>query len=487
MTSSPAPDAIVDQVLDAVADVGITRRADDRWVAGICSGIAARFDIDPVVVRVATITLSLLTGLGVVAYGAAYLLLPAPDQPSPIARARAQGTNSVILLVLLGALTVLGIGAAFGGIDSFGSWSPVPVIPVLIGVALLYYFKGGLLKRGCAHGAGRGHRFGRSFAGRRAPGHRGATAAPPPPPAGTSVPAPGTVPATGQSAPQDGPPVADPVGPPVLIPVPAPPAGPGPVPFAQQWAPAASPTGASWLSSQPATPPAAPSQPSPWAQPAGPARPVAVRPRHRRLGVVGTLAGLGAALAAYGIAVLVHRASGADGSATPVGLAAALAALALVLIVAGSRGRRGGLVALVAFPLAIACGANAASGSDVWRDGAGERTWAPTTNAPADYRLGAGDAVLDLARFPQHASGQPPRIGAHVAFGQLSILIPKDLTVQVDSTIRWGNVSENDTVGNRRADTGGNDVHLSRTYGSGEPDVVVTATVTGGEVAVTRK
>lgn len=469
-TTSAGPGALVDRVTEAAAGTGVTRRTEDRWVTGTCSGIAVRFDLDPIVVRVATITLSLLTGLGVVAYGAAYLLLPAGDSPSPLARARAKGVNPVVLLVLLGVLLVAGVGAAFGGFDSFGSWSGFPVIPVLIGGALLYFAKG--------HGQPSGYRVGRVRGRRRRPGRQPtSTSTPPPPPAGTHLP----------SAPRD---TRDPgvgkIGPPVLIPTPAgygptmtapgplggatpAAASAGPVPFAPQSIPASFP------------PPPATTQPR--SRPA--ARPL--RPKHRRLGVVGTLAGLGAGLAAYGLGVLAHGASGAEGSATPIGLAAALAALAIVLIVAGSLGRRGGLIALLGVPLAIACGANAASGTDVWSDGAGDRVWTPAATTSATYRLGAGQALLDLSRYPQHTSGPTPTIIAHVGFGQLNVLVPADLTVQVDSTIRWGNVSENDTIGKHVADTGGDDVKLTRTYGSGDPDVIVRADVTGGEVAVTRK
>lgn len=451
-TSSAGPGALVDRVIEAAAGTGVTRRTEDRWVTGTCSGIAARFDLDPIVVRVAVITLSLLTGIGVVAYGAAYLLLPTADSPSPLARARSKGVNPVVLVVLLGVLLVAGVGAAFGGADSFGSWSGFPVVPLLIGAALIYHFKGrgrrgGLRAGGCARGRVR-------------PGRAGS-------PAG----------AVAASAPQDTPvPVPGEVGPPVLIPTP-PGYGPpvpkaGPVAFAPQTIPGSA-----------TTPPAPPATTHPRSRAAE--RPL--RPKHRRLGLVGTLAGLGAALAAYGLGVLAHGASGADGSATPVGLAAALAALAIVLVVAGSLGRRGGLIALLAVPLAIVCGANAASGSDVWSDGAGERVWRPTTTTPMAYRLGAGQALLDLGRYPQHTSGPVTTIEARVGFGQLDVLVPAGLTVRVDSTIRWGNVSENDTIGKRIADTGGDDVKLTRTYGSGDPDVIVRADVTGGEVAVTRK
>ena len=55
---------------------GVRRSLDDRWVGGVCAGVADRLGVDPVLVRVATIALALLGGVGVVAYALAWLLLP---------------------------------------------------------------------------------------------------------------------------------------------------------------------------------------------------------------------------------------------------------------------------------------------------------------------------------------------------------------------------------------------------------------------------
>ena len=55
---------------------GVRRSLDDRWVGGVCAGVADRLGVDPVLVRVATVALALLGGVGVVAYALAWLLLP---------------------------------------------------------------------------------------------------------------------------------------------------------------------------------------------------------------------------------------------------------------------------------------------------------------------------------------------------------------------------------------------------------------------------
>ena len=46
----------------------IKRSRDDRMLGGVCGGIARHFDIDPVIVRIATVTLVCAVGVGAVAY-----------------------------------------------------------------------------------------------------------------------------------------------------------------------------------------------------------------------------------------------------------------------------------------------------------------------------------------------------------------------------------------------------------------------------------
>src|SRR5215475_8494203 len=52
------------------------RSRSDKVIAGVCSGIANYFRIDPVIVRVLAVALIFLGGAGVFAYIAAWLLMP---------------------------------------------------------------------------------------------------------------------------------------------------------------------------------------------------------------------------------------------------------------------------------------------------------------------------------------------------------------------------------------------------------------------------
>jgi len=57
----------------------ITRSRDDRMLGGVCAGIARYLDVDPVIVRVATVALVCAVGAGAVAYVAAWILMPVDD------------------------------------------------------------------------------------------------------------------------------------------------------------------------------------------------------------------------------------------------------------------------------------------------------------------------------------------------------------------------------------------------------------------------
>ena len=59
----------------------IARTRDDRVVAGVAGGLAARIGVDPVLVRLAFAILGLALGVGVVAYGLLWALLPEGQAP----------------------------------------------------------------------------------------------------------------------------------------------------------------------------------------------------------------------------------------------------------------------------------------------------------------------------------------------------------------------------------------------------------------------
>ena len=79
--SSPSP---------SVPALGFRRSRDDRWIAGVCGGIAARTGLDPNLVRVLAVLLAVFGHLvGLIAYLAAWALVPEErtevDEPGPVA------------------------------------------------------------------------------------------------------------------------------------------------------------------------------------------------------------------------------------------------------------------------------------------------------------------------------------------------------------------------------------------------------------------
>lgn len=55
------------------------KRGPERWVGGVCGGIAAKFGWDVTIVRIATLLLFLLPSVGIGTYLVAWLLLPKYD------------------------------------------------------------------------------------------------------------------------------------------------------------------------------------------------------------------------------------------------------------------------------------------------------------------------------------------------------------------------------------------------------------------------
>ncbi|MFO7794479.1 MAG: PspC domain-containing protein [Candidatus Nanohaloarchaea archaeon] len=51
------------------------RSETDKWIAGVCGGIAEVYDVDPALVRVAAVLLA-FTQVGILAYLAAWLIIP---------------------------------------------------------------------------------------------------------------------------------------------------------------------------------------------------------------------------------------------------------------------------------------------------------------------------------------------------------------------------------------------------------------------------
>ena len=52
------------------------RRSNDKMIAGVCAGLAEYFNIDPVLVRIIVVVLSLAGGPGIVLYIILWIVMP---------------------------------------------------------------------------------------------------------------------------------------------------------------------------------------------------------------------------------------------------------------------------------------------------------------------------------------------------------------------------------------------------------------------------
>ncbi|HXZ77963.1 MAG TPA: PspC domain-containing protein, partial [Streptosporangiaceae bacterium] len=87
---------------------GPLRRArEDRLVAGVAAGLAARTGVDVTVVRVVFVVLALLGGFGVAAYVVAWLLLPAEGADGSIASRALNDRRGLALAAGLGSLLAI--------------------------------------------------------------------------------------------------------------------------------------------------------------------------------------------------------------------------------------------------------------------------------------------------------------------------------------------------------------------------------------------
>jgi len=133
----------------------LTRRPAEGKLGGVCAGLAAYFEVDVTLVRVAWIVLSIWPGavlLGVVAYVAAWILIPASASLDAAATARAGkqllrsrtdrkiagvcgglaeyfGLDPTVVRVVWVVLTIVPCAIVFGVIAYLIAWLVVPSAP----------------------------------------------------------------------------------------------------------------------------------------------------------------------------------------------------------------------------------------------------------------------------------------------------------------------------------------------------------------------
>lgn len=120
----------------------LTRSSSDRVIAGVAGGLGRYFSIDPVVIRIAFIVGAFFGGAGLIAYGAAWLLVPSDDGK---ARAGAAGVARRLgIAVGLIVLVFVAMVAGFFGVSSGGETTVAIIVLVAGGLLVVGAFTGGM-------------------------------------------------------------------------------------------------------------------------------------------------------------------------------------------------------------------------------------------------------------------------------------------------------------------------------------------------------
>jgi phage shock protein PspC (stress-responsive transcriptional regulator) len=148
--SEPAPDEVPTTPAPAVREAPrrFLRSRDDRIIAGVCGGLGRYFDIDPVIIRIAFAVSVLFGGLGVLAYLAVALFVPADDGTgAPAEGGRGREVVQVLAVIAIALAVLCGFGLLAVGaaiVTGLGFGLPVAALVVVIGIALVVLsFRGG--------------------------------------------------------------------------------------------------------------------------------------------------------------------------------------------------------------------------------------------------------------------------------------------------------------------------------------------------------
>ena len=408
----------LDRAFAWLRSLGIMRDPADRWIGGVCSGVAHRLGVDPVIVRVALVVLTVMGGIGLPAYLLGWSLLPDTAGEIKAESGIRHGDGAGIALLVVTALSL-------GGVFTVGDqgWRFGWIIPA------------GLLAYWVSRRHGGAHQW-----------HRGSTGGAN---AGTAVP---PRPAWADGSTPDG---STPEG-----------SAPGATQPQSYWTHVGegSPVGYD------ATLPAPPAPPAP-------ARPAKPRRKGRRsMGLRGALVTFGLAIAAYGLGRVLDGPIGFPGTADVLGRILALGVIALAIVVAALRGRTSGLPGFVGVVLALSTAG--AISSPNWhfdvQSSFGDRVLEPT-NAQTSwhYPAGVGDTTLDLSALSTDPT-TAPTITLDGGMGDRTIQIPKGLTVQLDLDPGMGEIKDadgDDIAGTKLIGTGPADVTVKAHSGMG--DIIV--------------
>ncbi|MDN5768937.1 MAG: PspC domain-containing protein [Humibacillus sp.] len=425
----------LDGLYDGLRRPGIMRSSDDKWFAGVCTGVARWLGVDPLVVRGAFILFAIFFGMGVALYLVLWLLMPNDDGEISLERAISYGDGGSIFLLVITIMSVLGGGPWFGD----GGFRGVRVGGIAVVAVLAWWFLTrtdagrGLVASspwGCRNGSDAAESGVDGAAG--GSGSTGTTASST---TSTAAPSPGL--STGNAAAAAGAAVTNPV------------------------------------KKRPAPTPS--------------------RPQVRTIGFAAMLVVLGAAIGVGALLGSLAQNGSWAGNHLAIGVAAGLAVVGLALVIAGIAGRRSGVlnpiagfaIAFLAFTSVVPAGL-----SQPWE--AGDKAVQVTTlSATNAYQLGVGQLTVDLTKAQYAATPGPDVVTAALGVGQLDIVVPAGTSVVVNATGRVGEVAtftseaakaNNDNAATDRVD--GTNWSHTFPFGSGPVELTVDAEVGLGQIRI---
>ncbi|MDJ0321259.1 PspC domain-containing protein [Pseudarthrobacter sp. PS3-L1] len=374
-------------------------RGSNRWLGGVCSGVAAKLGVDPLIVRAAFLVLVIFAGFGVLLYGVAWALLPEPDGRIHAQEAGAgrwsTGMTGATIMSILG---VTGFGGGFAGWGSGGFGGFLWILFWIGAAALTVYLIVDRRRQGSR---------------KSMDGFRGSY-----PPDSTSGPA---RPAKGQFPAEPGYSNFS------AAPTHGHPSFPGPS-YGGVKADGASYSPVPGTTGTPSTPPR--QQKTRATGPGAPWNAV----------VVGLALLVGGGLKGFDALGLVPL----DGSVNAVSWGAGAGVLGLGIIVCALRGRAAGLLSLLAV-LALCAASVASAASQVSSTSFRDVSFTPTTISQAQEGLDitAGQATVDLTALDL---GEPLRSSIKVPIdataSNVTIMIPNSVPVTIDATISLGNLDQ---------------------------------------------
>jgi signal transduction histidine kinase len=123
-----------DRAMTSSAASRLRRKQDGRLVAGACSGLAAHLGLDPAVVRIAFVLLTVAGGVGIVVYAALWLMLR-PDVPNGSRGVATAGTAGKIQVAAYAALAAALLAIAWLAGAGIAVW---PLAAAAVGAAVLW-------------------------------------------------------------------------------------------------------------------------------------------------------------------------------------------------------------------------------------------------------------------------------------------------------------------------------------------------------------